>query len=301
MKNLTKFLTGTFLGASLLFGAPQNSQAQFEKIKVNYPVEGDKKTYVDGYKDSWDDGPVSGIHYEKGNRIQTWTHKNDSVARCEIIDVDENGKLTNKVYEIGHNLDDGDWKEGYSESNRIKKYSGEQENFPLETQDRIKKIMNMDKTCNHDWRYFLNKTVSDKNDISSYSIYYYFWDEDNFPEKKQAYAYGPEEYGYHFLAKLEFEDTDGDNIYDKILLENTVDKKSFDKFVYELDYDSGNFDYSFYYKNSRKVEKNSIPFGDMGKGVGRKLKEILTKGKIDCSSNDLIPFLYDEYYKWNED
>ncbi len=310
MKNITKFLTGGLLTASLLFANPQNSQAQlrenqtpFEMVKVMYPVNGDNITYVSAYQDSWDDGPLCRIHYKKDKSVETWTHKNDSIARYQTIKISEDGKLTNKIYSQKHNLDNGEWPGGW---NLQKEYSGEKDNFPLHVQDRIKKIMNMNKTCNHDWRYFLNKNISkssgyDKEDVDSYSIYYYFWDEDNFPEEKRVYAYGPEEYDYHYLAKLEYEDTDEDNIYDKITFEYTKEKKSLNRFVYEIDYDSAKFDYSFYYLDIKRTHTKNIPLKNIEKGLGKKLKEILTNGKIDCSSNELIPFLYDEYYRWNEE
>lgn len=295
MKTLKNYLATGLLGASLLFGAPKKSNAQFEKIRVRY--EPNVSIEVTGYKESYHSGSWAGIS-DKGTQIETWTHKNDSTARYEFIY--PNSKI-DKIYSEKHDLKTGKW----SDKEWIDTYS--EEEVPLEFQDRVSKIINMDKICNHDWKYFLQKEINrwteKPEDISLYLLYYFDIDENKFPKSIEVKAYGSknEKGNYPFLSKITYTDYGNDKKYNEIELKTTVNSEEtrFER----IRINKNTLDYFMNYLVDTFSERVDIRFGtkeDFTPEQQKRIKEIL-RLNIDCSENEAIPFLYDEFYRWSED
>ncbi len=297
MVNLSSLLKGSILSLGLLNFS--NADAQFEQITC-FESEINKNIEVKAYKKSEHKGPWTAWYSVEGKIFLLDNHINNTKTKEEIIKIDEDKTISYKLSEIGHSLSKGERRKGY-----MKDHFFDNE-FSPDLEKRVRKIIYLDHECNHKWKYLLKREVdkwSEENKgkyTSANSIIYNKIDGNNFPREIQGtiYKYDPAlEKKYVTLSTILFADEDEDRRYEEITLLTYTNRDNFRQETIKKNYEENTLGYELSYKDSTRnvTLRNENQYPE----IQKRIKEIFNIN-INCQNNEVIPFLYEEFYRSSE-
>ncbi len=131
-----------------------------------------------------------------------------------------------------------------------------------------------------------------QNEVRYYGLMYFGINQNGFATRMDLVTTNKEN---KELARLAYIDTDKDYNYDLIRMMAPGKKEEI-----RINYETGEMSYKKFDKDSLELQKTGKSQNDFSPEIQKRIKGLVNL-KVDCSENELIPFLYEEYGKWSEE